>query len=85
MKSVLYPVKVQQSVDKSIDKKSIFVNRTIHDEMITPEEYEKRVKQPDIVEIEDDNMRLPIPVVVTIIVLSSLVCIFIVCEAIFGL
>ena len=38
-----------------------------------------------IVEIEDDNMRLPIPVVVTIIVLSSLIGIFIVCKAIFGL
>lgn len=53
--------------------------------MITPEEYEKRVKQPDIVEIKDDDMKLPVPAVVIIIVLSGLVGIFIVCEAILGL
>ena len=70
-------------MDKSIDKKSIFVNRTIHDEMITPEEYEKRVKSP--ITDEEDNIKLPIPVVVIIIVLSSLIGIFIVCKAILGL
>lgn len=53
--------------------------------MITPEEYEKRVKSPITEEVEDGNMRLPIPVVVTIIVLSSLIGIFIVCKAILGL
>ena len=72
-------------MDKSIDKKSIFVNTTIHDAMITPEVYEKRVKTPIPADVEDDDMRLPIPVVVIIIVLSSLIGIFIVCEAIFGL
>jgi hypothetical protein len=51
--------------------------------MITPEEYEKRVKSP--ITDEDDDVKLPIPVVVTIIVLSSLIGIFIVCKAIFGL
>lgn len=63
--------------------KIIFVIRTIHDAMITPEEYEKRVKSP--ITDEDDDMKLPIPAVITIIVLSGLVGIFIVCEAIFGL
>ena len=53
--------------------------------MITPEEYEKRVKSPITEEVEDDNMRLPIPMVVTIVVISSLIGIFIVCKAIFGL
>lgn len=53
--------------------------------MITPEEYEKRVKSQITEEVEDDNMRLPIPVVIAIIVLSSLIGIFIVCKAIFGL
>ena len=77
------PSKVQHSTDKSIDKKSIFVSTTIHDAMITPEEYEKRVKSP--ITDEDDDMKLPIPVVVTIIVLSSLIGIFIVCKAILGL
>ena len=75
-------LKIQQSADKSIDKKSIFVSTTIHDAMITPEEYEKRVKSP--ITDEEDDMKLPIPVVVTIIVLSSLIGIIIVCEAIFG-
>ena len=51
--------------------------------MITPEEYEKRVKSQ--ITDEDDDMKLPIPVVVTIIVLSSLIGIFIVCKAILGL
>ena len=76
--------KVQHSTDKSIDKKSIFVSTTIHDAMITPEEYEKRVKSPITEDVEEDNIKLPIPAVVTIIVLSSLIGIFIVCEAIFG-
>ncbi len=53
--------------------------------MITPEEYEKRVKSPITEEVEDDDMKLPIPVVVIIVVLSSLIGIFIVCKAIFGL
>ena len=75
--------KVQHSTDKSIDKKSIFVSTTIHDAMITPEEYEKRVKSP--ITDEDDDMKLPIPAVITIIVLSSLIGIIIVCKAIFGL
>ena len=78
------PVKVQQSADNLIDKKSIFVNNTFHDAMITPEEYEKRVKSPITEDVEEDNIKLPIPAVVTIIVLSSLIGIFIVCEAIFG-
>ena len=43
--------------------------------MITPEEYEKKVKSP--ITDEDDDMRLPIPVVVTIVVLSSLIGLFI--------
>ena len=51
--------------------------------MITPEEYEKRVKSP--ITDEEDNIKLPIPAVVTIIVISSLFGIFIVCKAIFGL
>ena len=51
--------------------------------MITPEEYEKRVKSP--ITDEDDDMKLPIPAVITIIVLSGLVGLFIVCEAILGL
>lgn len=63
--------------------KIIFVNTTIHDTMITPEEYEKRVKTP--ITDEDDDMKLPIPVVVIIVVISSLFGIFIVCKAIFGL
>ena len=58
--------------------KIIFVIRTIHEAMITPEEYEKRVKSPITEEVEDDNMRLPIPVVVTIVVISSLIGIIIV-------
>ena len=53
--------------------------------MITPEEYEKRVKSPITEDVEEDNIKLPIPAVVTIIVLSSLIGIFIVCKAIFGL
>jgi len=53
--------------------------------MITPEEYEKRVKSPITEDVEEDNIKLPIPVVVTIIVLSSLIGIFIVCKAILGL
>ena len=61
----------------------IFVIRTIHDAMITPEEYEKRVMSP--ITDEEDDMKLPVPVVVIIIVLSSLIGIFIICEAIFGL
>ena len=72
-------------MDKSIDIMSIFVSTTIHDAMITPEEYEKRVKSPITEEVEDGNMRIPIPVVVTIIVLSSLIGLFIVCKAILGL
>ena len=63
--------------------KIIFVSTTIHDAMITPEEYEKRVKSP--ITDEDDDLKLPIPAVVTIIVLSSLIGIIIVCKAIFGL
>ena len=51
--------------------------------MITPEEYEKRVKSP--ITDEEDNIKLPIPEVVIIIVLSSLIGIFIVCKAILGL
>ena len=51
--------------------------------MITPEEYEKRVMSP--ITDEEDDMKLPVPVVVIIIVLSSLIGIFIICEAIFGL
>lgn len=51
--------------------------------MITPEEYEKRVKSP--ITDEEDNIKLPIPAVVTIIVLSSLIGIFIVCKAIMRL
>ena len=50
--------------------------------MITPEEYEKRVKSPITADVEDDDMKLPVPVVVTLIVLSSLIGIFIVCKAI---
>ena len=50
--------------------------------MITPEEYEKRVKSP--ITDEDDDMRLPIPVLVIIVVISSLIGIIIVCETIFG-
>ena len=75
--------KVQHSTDKSIDKKSIFVSTTIHDAMITPEEYEKRVKSP--ITDEDDDLKLPVPVVVIIVVIFSLIGIFIVCKAIFGL
>ena len=52
--------------------------------MITPEEYEKRVKSP-ITDEEDDDMKLPIPVVIAIVVISSLIGIFIVCKAILGL
>ena len=63
--------------------KIIFVIRTIHDAMITPEEYEKRVKSP--ITDEEDNIKLPIPAVVIIIVLSSLIGIIIVCKAILGL
>ena len=63
--------------------KIIFVIITVFDAMISYEEYEKRVKSP--ITDEDDDMKLPIPVVVTIIVLSSLIGIFIVCKAIFGL
>ncbi len=63
--------------------KIIFVIRTIHDAMITPEEYEKRVKSP--ITDEDDDMKLPVPVVVIIVVISSLIGIFIVCKAILGL
>ena len=51
--------------------------------MISYEEYEKRVKSPST--DEDDDMRLPIPVFVIIVVLSSLIGLFIVCEAILGL
>ena len=58
---------------------------TIHDAMITPEEYEKRVKPPISAEDEEDNIKLPIPAVVIVIVLSSIVGIIIVCKAIFGL
>ncbi len=76
-------LKIQQSADKSIDKKSIFVSTTIHDAMITPEEYEKRVKSP--ITDEEDDMKLPVPVVVIIVVISSLIGIFIVCKAILGL
>ncbi len=65
--------------------KIIFVSTTIHDAMITPEEYEKRVKSPITEDVEEDNIKLPIPAVVTIIVLSSLIGIFIVCKAILGL
>ena len=62
--------------------KIIFVSTTIHDAMITPEEYEKRVKSQ--ITDEEDDMKLPIPVVVIIVVISSLIGLFIVCEAIFG-
>ena len=51
--------------------------------MISYEEYEKRVKSP--ITDEDDDMKLPIPAVVIIVVLSSLIGIIIVCKAIFGL
>ena len=51
--------------------------------MISYEEYEKRVKSP--ITDEDEDMRLPIPVFVIIVVLSSLIGLFIVCEAILGL
>ena len=51
--------------------------------MITPEEYEKRVKSP--ITDEDDDMKLPIPVVIIIVVISSLFGIFIICKAILGL
>ena len=51
--------------------------------MISCEEYEKRVKSP--ITDEDDDMSLPVPVVVIIVVISSLIGLFIVCEAIFGL
>ena len=51
--------------------------------MITPEEYEKRVKSQ--ITDEEDDMKLPIPVVVIIVVISSLIGLFIVCKAIFGL
>ena len=52
--------------------------------MISYEEYERRVNSP--ITDEDENIRIiPVPVVVVIIVLSSLIGIFIVCEAIFGL
>ena len=51
--------------------------------MITPEEYEKRVKSP--ITDEEDDMKLPVPVVVIIVVISSIIGLFIVCEAIFGL
>ena len=61
----------------------IFVSTTIHDAMITPEEYEKRVKSP--ITDEEDDMKLPVPVVVIIVVISSLIGIFIVCKAILGL
>lgn len=60
----------------------IFVIITVLDAMISYEEYEKRVKSP--ITDEDDDMRLPIPVFVIIVVISSLVGLFIVCEAIFG-
>ena len=63
--------------------KIIFVSTTIHDAMITPEEYEKRVKSQ--ITDEEDDMKLPIPVVVIIVVISSLIGLFIVCKAIFGL
>ncbi len=53
--------------------------------MITSEEYEKRVKSPITEDVEEDDMNLPIPVVVIIVVISSLIGIFIICEAIFGL
>lgn len=52
--------------------------------MITREEYEKREKPPIAVDFEEDNINLPMPVVVIIFVLSSLVGVFIVCEAIIG-
>ena len=51
--------------------------------MITPEEYEKRVKSQ--ITDEEDDMKLPILVVVIIVVLSSLIGIFIICKAILGL
>ena len=63
--------------------KIIFVSTTIHDAMITPEEYEKRVKSQ--ITDEEDDMKLPILVVVIIVVLSSLIGIFIICKAILGL
>ena len=53
--------------------------------MITYEEYEKRVKPQITVEGENHDMKLPIPLVVFIIVLFSLIGIFIVCDAIYGL
>jgi len=53
--------------------------------MITPEEYEKRVKSPITEDVEEDDMKLPIPVVVIIVVISSLIGIFIICKAILGL
>ena len=62
--------------------KIIFVIITVLDAMISYEEYEKRVKSP--ITDEDDDMRLPIPVFVIIVVISSLIGLFIVCEAIFG-
>ena len=63
--------------------KIIFVIITVLDAMISYEEYEKRVKSP--ITDEDDDMRLPIPVFVIIVVISSLIGLFIVCEAILGL
>ena len=63
--------------------KIIFVSTTIHDAMITPEEYEKRVKSQ--ITDEEDDMKLPVLVVVIIVVLSSLIGIFIICKAILGL
>ena len=75
--------KVQHSADKSIGIKIIFVSTTIHDAMISYEEYEKRVKSP--ITDEEDDMKLPIPVVIAIVVISSLIGIFIVCKAILGL
>ena len=63
--------------------KIIFVSTTIHDAMITPEEYEKRVKSQ--ITDEEDDMKLPILVVVIIVVLASLIGIFIICKAILGL
>ena len=51
--------------------------------MISYEEYEKRVKSP--ITDEEDDMKLPIPVVIAIVVISSLIGIFIVCKAILGL
>ncbi len=62
----------------------IFVIVTLYDTMISYEEYERRVNSP-ITDKDEDIRIIPVPVVVVIIVLSSLIGIFIVCEAIFGL